>query len=199
MNHALTAALILTAAPALATCPSRADLREGIVLVQNEPYFIRADIELRPDGFHEVQLIRTADDARTVIALSYENALAPMSRTEGRETRLTAYDTDTRILETLPTEGDVTLSATDTAGAETTTRRMLFNHIGTDTRMILNCTYDVWTVRVMEAGADGTIDTRELVYAPDLGAVLAAHSIGPEGTETQFNYTWIGTSADVAR
>jgi hypothetical protein len=199
MRPALTLALVLSAGPALATCPTRADLREGIVLVQNEPTFIRADIELRPDGFHEVRLIRDAEDNRSVVALTYTHALAPATWTEGNKTRLISYDADPVILNTLSTEGDVSLTATETSGNEISTRRMLFNHIGNDTRTILDCTYDAWTIRVMEAAEDGTIDTRELTYAPSIGAVLSARRIGPDGPETLYDYTWIGTSADVAR
>lgn len=199
MRAALTVALILATGPALATCPTRADLRQGIVLVQNEPTFIRADIELRPDGFQEVRLIRDADDNRSVVSLTYTHPLAPASRTEGRETRLISYDADTSVLDALPSQGDMTLSATETSGTGSTTRRILFDHTGTDTRSILDCTYDVWTVRMMEAAADGSIETREVTYAPDIGAVLSARRIGPDGPETLYDYTWIGTSADVAR
>lgn len=199
MRRITTLALIFAAGPAMATCPTRADLREGIVLVQNEPIFIRADIELRPDGFNEVRLITDADEVKSVVTLTYDHALAPMSVNEGGEVRLLSYTGDTGALDDLARLGDVSLSLTEVSMDEETTRPVLFNHVGDGTRGILDCTYDTWTIRVMEAGATGEIDTREVEYAPEIGAILSERRITPDGDETLYDYTWIGTSADVAR
>lgn len=197
----VAAALVAFGGPAAASCPTRADLREGVTLVQNEPIFIRADVEAQPGGLLEVRLTRDARERATVVTLAYEHPLAPLSIRSAGQARLRSYDPTPAALDRLDVEGDATFSVTETtADGSRETGRLLLNHTGAGTRRIQDCTYDVWTVRLMEADASGTIETRDVVYAPALGLVLAEAAIGPDGTARPlYDYTWIGTAADVAR
>jgi hypothetical protein len=199
----MKAALIacVAATPAFATCPTGADLREGVVLVQNEPTFLRTDVEVRSGALLEVRLSRDAEERATVRSLTYVHALAPEVINETGTPRLRVYDPEVTRLDRLDDLGDITFRVTerDEAGEETETQ-VLFNHVGTGTRRILDCTYDTWKVREMTARAHGEITTRELDYAPALGLVLAASEIDAGGdSRPLFSYTWIGTAADVAR
>ncbi|MAM62688.1 hypothetical protein [Maritimibacter sp. UBA3975] len=199
MKLALLACLV--ASPALATCPTRADLTEGVILVQNEPSFLRSDIEIRGAGLFEVRLMRDADENASAMTLAYAHALAPEAINDAGALRLRAYDPAVTTLDRLDEAGDLTfdLIERDEAGEETSAR-LLFNHLGTRTREILDCSYEVWTVREMTARPGGEITTRELEYAPDLGVLLAAHEIDAAGQRRAiYEYTWIGTAADVAR
>jgi hypothetical protein len=196
----LIALLTCLASPALATCPTAADLPAGVILVQNEPTFIRADFDLTARGLREVRLTRTPGAGNRVEARVADHVLTPalIDRVEGRS--ILTYDADVAALDELDRAGEARLSALITSETEGDRRRdLLFIYRGAGEAEILNCTYDTWTVRELRA-SDSEITTFEHSYAPALRLVLASREVLGDGAErVLFDYTWIGTAADVAR
>ena len=62
MRRACALIPLLLAGPAMAACPDRLDLMQGIVLVQNGEHFRRADVEDTARGLMEVRGVQTRFD-----------------------------------------------------------------------------------------------------------------------------------------
>lgn len=186
-------ALLLLAQPALAACPTRADLDDGLVLVQNTPFFVRADIERTPFGVQIEQLTRT-DRGTTRRASLLAHAFAPLETvTPGGVIRY-RYDGDPEVIDHIDQLGLHSLTATalrpDGASARVTLDARFEGHAELD---LAECSYDTLYVRLRRIPETGPTETTFLHYAPALGLILAADGAA------SFRYQWIGTAADVAR
>lgn len=185
------------ASPALATCPTSDDLVKGVVLVQNEPLYVRSDVELRTTGFIEARITGVPGGEKSGEVRSFDHALAlSQSQQDGTQT-LYAYNPTVERLNRLDKDGEARFTVSErTGGGKEQIAQLLFTYEGQGETVIQSCTYDTWRVREMRADAGGTVTTRWLTYAPRLGLVLGVEAPDPADS---FTYTWIGTAADVAR
>lgn len=194
-----TAALGVAATPGLAGCPTGADMVDGIVLAQNEPFFRRADFKATGDGFEEFR-ISDAAGRRQQTTATYRHGLVMTREQTAAGTVEIDYLEDPLPVDTLPETGQIALSGLARApGGDTgVTLELAFD--GHNTVALAECVFATWTVTsTLRDGAEsGT--TFRVEYAPELDLVLAASQIGPDGTSTPaFAYQWAGTAADVAR
>ena len=189
-------ALACLASPAMADCPTRADLRAGVTLVQNGEHFIRSDFELTGDGLREVRFERKDGTPRQRVFV-FAHGLLPLGVSEGRAITRHIYDTAPERLDALSTEGSIVTRGTrigDNGAPQPV--QVAHVHDGVSEMAILGCRYETWKVRETRV-IDGVIQgERLLTYAPELGVVVAQE---PRQGRDGFGYTWIGTAADVAR
>lgn len=204
MKTVLAASLMAAtlAIPAEASCPTAEDLAEGVVLVQNAPIFVRTDVERQPTGFKEVRLIRDGDRRAQVQLSTFDHAIARSMTSDGlSETVFTYSDAVTR-LDGLAQAGevrfDVVASRRPAGGpAQRTSGQLIYRFEGAGETRIMSCTYATWQVRELRADETGAISSRLLTYAPELRLVLAERALSGPGVS--YAYSWIGTSAEVAR
>jgi hypothetical protein len=186
-------ALALVAQPALSACPTRADVDDGIVLVQNTPFFVRADIERTPEGMRLEQLIRT-DLGTTRSASLLAHAFAPLETVTPEGITRYRYDGDPQVFDHIDQLGLYSLTATarrpDGESTQVTLDLRFEGHGHID---LAECGYDTLYVRLRRIPATGPTETSFLHFAPALGLILAADG------DASFRYQWIGTAADVAR
>lgn len=183
------------ASPALAACPTPADLGQGVVLVQNEPVFRRSDVELNAAGFQEVAIIGDGANNKRVELRTYAHALTPVMEQDASGTWLHHYDPAPDGLERLDEIREARFEVTSTGdlGKQVVSQLLItFDEAGTS--VVQGCFYDTWRVTVMRAEPGGEVTERKVTYAPDMGLILAQ-----DAREASFAYTWIGTGADVAR
>lgn len=189
-------ALACLASPAMADCPTRADLRAGVTLVQNGDHFIRSDFEQTGDGLREVRFERKDGTPRQRVIM-FAHGLLPQGISEGRAIMQNIYDAAPERLDALSTQGSIVTSGTR-IGEDGAPQPIQVAHVhdGLDEVAILGCRYETWKVRETLV-IDGVIGgERRLEYAPELGVVVAQE---PGQGRDGFKYTWIGTAADVAR
>ena len=201
MRRACALIPLLLAGPAMAACPDRLDLMQGIVLVQNGEHFRRADVEDTARGLMEVRLERPGTgEARSSITF-YEHGLAASSEQTGSRIFRTAYRGDVGALDRLDELGEVSLSGevTDSAG-ERRALALIAAYLGAGEYAMAECRYATWQVRYAVASPGGEPAVFHMDFAPELGVVLAARQVDEAGREEPlFAYTWIGTRADVQR
>lgn len=189
-------ALACLASPAMADCPTRADLRAGVTLVQNGDHFIRSDFEWTGDGLREVRIERKDGKPRQRVFV-FAHGLLPLGVSEGRAITRLIYDTAPERLDALSTEGSTVTRGTrigDNGAPQPV--QVAHVHDGVSEMAILGCRYETWKVRETRV-IDGVIQgERLLTYAPELGVVVAQE---PGQGRDGYAYTWIGTAADVAR
>lgn len=189
--------LLLITSPALATCPTADDLAGGVVLVQNEPLYIRSDVELRATGFFEARITGAPGGDKTGHLRTFDHALALSQDQKDGVQRFFGYDPNVQQLDRLDEAGEARFRVTERSGVgKDVTAQLLLTFEGQGETTILTCTYDTWQVREMRADPEGTVSTRTLTYAPALRLVLAVEAEDPAES---FAYTWIGTTSDVAR
>lgn len=182
---------------AQASCPTRADLREGITLVQNGDYFIRSDFELTAQGLQEVRIERDQSGGRQRVIV-FGHGLVPLGYSEGRDITRLLPGEDPARLDGLPAAGSMVTNAT-LVDPDGTQKPMQLVHVFSDASetSILGCAYDTWEITETFV-LDGAIrGERRLSYAPDLGVIVAAQS--SDGSTQGYVYSWIGTAADIAR
>lgn len=186
----LLAALTQLPVTAQASCPTRADLREGITLVQNGDHFIRSDFELTAQGLREVRIERDESGERQRVII-FGHGLVPLGFSEGRDITRIIPGEDPARLDGLPAAGSMVTNG-KLVEPDGTPRAFQLVHVfaATNDVSILGCDYDTWEITETFV-IDGQIEgERQVVYTPDLGVILATQD---------YAYSWIGTAADVAR
>lgn len=195
LNQTLILACIMATAPALASCPTDNDLREGIVLVQNEPNFVRSDFDLEAGMLREVRVTRGGENDTATIRL-FEHGLAPVLTSDADGERVFTYTPAPVKLDGLRAVGEMRFEVMEVdAFGKPIVAQTIFTFVDTARFDIMTCDYEVWKIRVTSAKLDATIETRDIDYAPALGLVMASR--GDRGVN--YRYSWIGTAADVAR
>lgn len=176
---------------ALASCPTRADLAEGVVLVQNTPAFLRSDFQIGFGGIVEDRVDRIEGPWRRDTRI-WTHGLLDSTRVD--------YDGRVSALDNLPDAGHVLL----TGELRDTRRRMPVafdaTYLGPGSRALAECNYETWRVRIQEVFVSRAGPAFEVDYAPELGLVLAVALLDDTGTPVPlYAYQWAGTAADVAR
>lgn len=181
MRNILSAALVVAATlPALAeTCPTNADLENGIRLTRDDPFF-SVILTQTPDGLAEARVATRGAQSETVNTI-YRHPLAVSSRISNGVTFTAEYGDDPTALNDLNalrtwstpvslfqngeffTNGTYTATLTGLGQAE-----------------IGPCTYDVWRVRDVILLDNGVSIQFEKSYAPELGAILRSIELDAE-------------------
>lgn len=187
----LSALIALAATGAQASCPTRADLSEGVVLVQNTPAFVRSDFDIVDGGIRETRVDRLDGSLQARTRL-LAHGLLDISGVD--------YDDDPGALDALPETGRVILTGALRDAARPVPVAFAATYLGDGTQALAECRYDTWQVRVQElyegrAGPAFVVD-----FAPALGLVLAVAELDAAGaTRPLYAYQWAGTAADVER
>jgi len=187
----LSGLIAVGAAGAEASCPTRADLSEGVVLVQNTPAFLRSDFDVVDGGIRETRVDRLGGtlQARTRLLA---HGLLDISGID--------YDDDPGALDALPETGHVILTGELRGADRQVPVAFDATYLGDGTQALAECRYDTWQIRVQEvyegrAGPAFVVD-----FAPALGLVLAVAELDDAGaTMPLYAYQWAGTAADVER
>jgi len=178
-------------AAAQASCPTRADLADGVVLVQNTPAFLRSDFAL---GFGRIVEER-------------------VDRIEGpwrRDTRIWAhglldatgvdYRGGISALDALPDTGHVLLTGERRGAQAGAPVAFDATYLGQGSRALAECRYETWRVRVQEVFESRAGPAFEVDYAPALGLVLAVTLLEDSGASVPlYAYQWAGNADYVAR
>ena len=195
----LTAALCLAAAPGLAGCPTGEDMTDGIVLAQNEPFFMRGDFKSTPEGFVEMRIIDFGGQVQESMALYRHGLVMTGEHSPAGHVEITYVD-DLRPVDTLPEEGKVAISGIAKGPLGEAYVELELEFVGHGTIALAECIFDTWKVTSTLMDRDGAGASFQVEYAPELDLVLAAVQIGADGQVTPaYAYQWAGTAADVAR
>lgn len=194
-----TAAVCIAAAPALAGCPTGADMVQGIVLAQNEPFFMRGDFQATADGFVELR-VSDFGGRRQFRAATYRHGLVMTGeQSASGEVEITYLERDLPV-DTLPATGKLTFSGLARGPGGDTGVELELVFEGHNSVALAECGFATWTVTSTLRGQDGAGTSYRLEYSPELDLVLAAGQIGTDGTVTPtYAWQWAGTAADVAR
>lgn len=194
-----TAVLCLAAAPGLGGCPTAEDMADGIVLAQNEPFFMRGDFKATPEGFVENRVIDFGGQVQESMALYRHGLVMTGEHSPAGHVEITYVD-DLRPVDTLPEQGKVAISGIAKGPLGEAYVELELEFLGHNNVTLAECTFDTWTVQSTLLDRDGAGARFRLEYAPELDLVLAADQIGPDGAVTPvYAYQWAGTAADVAR
>ena len=194
-----SAALCLVAAPLWAGCPTGADIDQGIVLAQNEPFFMRGDFKATPEGFVEMRIIVFGGQVQESMALYAHGLVMTGEHSSAGHVEITYVD-ELRPIDTLPEDGNVALSGIAKGPLGDAYVELELEFVGHNTVALAECEFATWTVISSLLDRDGAGAAFRVEYAPELDLVLAAGQIGPDGTVTPaYAYQWAGTAADVAR
>ncbi|MDU8926612.1 hypothetical protein RXV86_04365 [Alisedimentitalea sp. MJ-SS2] len=200
MFRFLTACFCLLPWAAHAACPTRADLTEGITLVQNAPHFRRADFQNTPLGLTETRQNRVGGGLGRSASL-YLHGLTPIEEIRPDGTWRHSYHGDLSQLDRLDVLTQVSLAgtATDNTGQHrefTLHVRFIEQH----RYHLKECPYVVWSLSHEITSAGHGPEHLHLDYSPELGIVLSARHLTDDGKVIPvFSYTWIGTKADIKR
>ena len=172
----LAAALAAAATPLAAsadTCPTRADVDNGVRLTRLDPFF-SVVFTNTSDGLAEARVIQRGG-AREVAGTVYSHALAVTSRSTPNGPLTIAYDADPASLDDLPAirtwNSTVTLTLDDAPFAQGSYTATV---TGFGEATIGACSYDVWRVRDLLSLDNGAILAFEKSYAPALGLVIGS-------------------------
>lgn len=202
MTRVLAFALCAVAlAPlALSACPTRADLAEGVVLVQNTPHFVRSDYEsARAQLFYRSEMRR---DEMILVETGYlDHALAPQEIDIDGARESFTYAGDVALFDHLDQLGSVEMEARHTlASGEDIDMTLRAEVMGHSEIELAECRYLVWDIAYSRLREGMPAENARLAYAPDLGLVLAVYVAVPGGTlQPVVTYQWAGTAADVRR
>lgn len=192
-------ALCLAAPPGFAGCPTGADMARGIVLVQNQPFFIRSDFEATPDGFVEERLV-DVDGRKRASTATYRHGLVLTAERAAAGAIEIVYPDPIAPVDALPEAGRLTLGGRLTGPRGEAPVDLVLDFIGHGSVALAECAYDTWTVASSLTTSDGAGARLQVEYSPELNIVLAAGQLEPDGTVTPaYAYQWAGTAADVAR
>lgn len=194
-----TTLFCLAAAPAWAGCPTGEDMADGIVLAQNEPFFMRGDFKATPEGFVEMRITDFGGQVQERMALYRHGLVMTGEHSRAGQVEITYVDA-LPPLDTLPEDGTASISGIATGPLGETFVELELEFVGHNTVALAECEFATWTVHSSLTDRDGAGAAFRLEYAPDLDLVLAAGQIGPDGAVTPaYAYQWAGTAADVAR
>ena len=194
-----SAALCLAAAPGLGGCPNGEDMAQGIVLAQNEPFFMRGDFKATSDGFVEMRIIDFDGQVQESMALYRHGLVMTGEQSPAGHVEITYVD-ELRPIDTLPEDGRVAISGIAKGPLGDAYVELELEFLGHNTVALAECEFATWTVASTLLDRDGAGASFRVEYAPELDLVLAAGQIGADGTVTPaYAYQWAGTAADVAR
>jgi len=193
------AALCLAGSPGVAGCPTGNDMAEGIVLAQNEPFFMRGDFKSTPEGFAENRVIDFGGEVLESMALYQHGLVMTGEHSPAGHVEITYVD-DIRPVYSLPENGKVSISGIAKGPLGDAYVELELEFVGHGTIALADCKFDTWTVTTTLADRDGAGASFRVEYAPELDLVLAAGQIAADGQVTPaYAYQWAGTAADVAR
>ncbi len=192
------AALVLFAPPAFAGCPTGADLAEGIVLAQNEPFFMRGDFKAAPEGLVETRVIEIGGQVQEVMALYRHGLVMTGEHSPAGHVEITYVD-ELRPVSELPEKGRAAISGIARGPLGETPVELELEFLGHGTVTLGECRFETWTVRSSLHDRDGAGAAFRVEYAPELDVVLSAGQIGEDGSVTPaYAYQWAGRAGDVA-
>ena len=194
-------ALLGTILPAAAGagCPVLDDLRAGVTLVQNAPFFRRADFQITAQGLREIVQDDSNMRPRNTVAF-HGHGLALLRRDAGGVSESIRYDGALGDLDRLEALGEVVLTGEASDGGPPRPVAIRLTHRGNQRVDLAECGYDVWRIRREETMPGGETMEREQFFAPDLGLVLAEWLVAPDGKALlSYAYGWAGTADDVRR
>lgn len=192
-------ALLLIASPIWAECPTVAHLADGIVLAQNDPFFIRSDFKSAPGGFSEVRVTETNGEVRQSIMIYRHGLVMVGEHSAAGRLEITYIDRLTPLAD-LPERGSVVLNGIAKGPSGEAYVELDVAFVAHGRRELAGCGYVTWVVNstLRERGGAGAVYRME--YAPELDLVLASSLVGEDGSATPvYAYQWAGTAAEVAR
>lgn len=194
---ATCAAIVMSVSPAWAGCPTLSDLDDGIVLAQNEPFFMRSDFTTSPEGgFVERRVDEATGTPRETMAF-YKHGLAMVGEHSPAGHVEITYVDRLAPLETLPDIGRVSVSGIAKGPLGEAYVELDISFIERGSRTVGDCTFETWSVTSTLKDRDGAGATYHMQYAPEIDLVLAASLVGADGSETPvYAYQWAGTVAD---
>lgn len=171
----------LGATPALADCPTSTDLEKGVFLTREEPFY-SVLMQTKPDGLSERRLTRRSGRFEAVETF-YAHPLVVTKRTDAQGMLALDYSAGLSGLADLDRIGiwrsEVQLSTNGTAGP---TGQAVISFKGEAIETVGGCSYPVWIIDdVLQLGQNAPYRF-EKHFAPDLGLVLRAIRLGPDGT-----------------
>lgn len=179
----LAAALVAAATPLAASadsCPTNADVANGVRLTRFDPFFSIVQTQT-PDGLAEARVTNRGGQTEAVSSL-YEHPLAVIRRIGANGTLELRYGADTMILDTLPAirEWSTTVSLVS-QGETINTGDYTVQVIGFGEAQIGECAYDVWRIHDSLTLLGSAPLRFEKSYAPDLGLVLSSIRLDAQG------------------
>jgi hypothetical protein len=198
---ASTALLAAFATPGLAGCPTGDDIADGIVLAQNEPFFMRGDFKAKPpEGVVEQRIIESGGQVQESMSLYAHGLVMTGEHSAAGHVEITYVDELTPI-DTLPELGHVSVTGIAKGPLGDAYVELDLTFVAHGSLALAECVFETWTVTSTLRDRDGVGASFRLDYAPELDLVLAARALDEaSGEETAvYAYQWAGTVADVAR
>ncbi len=191
------AVLALLAAPALADCPTGADLAEGIILAQNEPFFMRGDFKATPEGFVETRVIEIGGKLQEAMALYRHGLVMTGEHSAAGHVEITYVD-DLRPVFELPETGKAAISGIAKGPLGEAYVELELEFLGHGEAVLGDCTFETWTVKSSLLDREGTGASFRVAYSPELDVILSAGQIGADGNVTPaYAYQWAGRAVDM--
>jgi len=192
-----TAGLLLTTTAALAECPTVADMEAGVILAQNEPFFLRGDFKTTHEGFVEMRVIEAGGQVQESMAL-YRNGLVMTGEHSPSGHVEITYVDDIRPVFQLPEKGEVSISGIAKGPTGEAYVELELTYLGSGTKTLGDCEYETWSLTSKLTDRSGVGSSFRLDYAPELDLVLAADLIGEDGAlTTAYAYEWAGKAEEL--
>ncbi|MBT8412670.1 MAG: hypothetical protein KJP02_12870 [Octadecabacter sp.] len=176
IQQILAAALVAAATPLAASadsCPTGADVDNGVRLTRLDPFF-SVVFSNTASGLAEARVMQHGG-TREAVDTVYSHALAVTSRSTPNGPLAITYDADPAALDELPAlrrwDSAVTVTLND---APFTTGSYTATVTGFGQATIGVCNYDVWRVRDLLRLDNGAVLAFEKSYAPALGLVVGS-------------------------
>lgn len=177
------AAALVAAAPLAAgadTCPTNADVQNGVRLTRADPFFSIVQTQT-PEGLAEARVMQR-DGQKDAVSSLFEHPLAVIRRIGSNGTLELHYGADTMILDTLPSLDKWSTSVSLVSNGETINRgEYSVRLIDVTQAQVGNCAYDVWRIEDSLALSGSEPLRFEKSYAPDLGLVLSSIRLDAQG------------------
>lgn len=176
----VSATLSLASGTAVANCPDKANLDDGVVLYRSAP-FLGSLFKIHSGQLQEWRL--TSKDGDTEIAFTNTNhALLAGSRLKGKTVIGLFYDTDVASLDDLPTSKQWQSEVTFRVGsAEKASGTVSIQYRNVHSHKLGECEFSVWEVDVTTSLSVTPTSTFRKFYAPSLGLVLGSIKLDANG------------------
>lgn len=179
-TYILAGVLAISAQAGLADCPVAEDLKDGIRLVRNEPFF-GVVMRTAEQGLEE-SFVLAPGAAPEAVSSRYSHALTAIQRVTQTGVLEMEYSEDFSMLDQLPASrvwnSDVSLKS---EGTVLTTGTYEARITGFGEALVGDCAYSVWRISetlILEGLPPSLF---EKTYSPDLGILLGAIILTPEG------------------
>ncbi|WP_224816025.1 hypothetical protein [Hasllibacter sp. MH4015] len=167
-------------AHAQSACPNAADLRGGIALIRDEPFYSNVMTTVN-GGLAEARVMQRGATPE-VVSTTYSHALTVTRRVGANGVLELVYDDDTAMLDRLAQIGSWTTGVTLlSGGVQQGTGTFTARYVDTVSLPLGDCTYETWHVRTALAleGRDTILQDR--YFAPVLRLSLATVSLDAGG------------------